>query len=336
MNKKISPTLIGVFVVGALALLVVAVIVFGSGQLFRHTKQFVIYFDSSVNGLRVGAPVKFKGVEVGSVVDIRLQLEENAQTTKIPVIIEIDLEKMTSRGASGRVALDPEAFHEAIIQRGLRAQLLMESLVTGLLYVGLDLFPETPVKLVQQPGGHYKYLEIPTTPTSLEQARDVLSQILAKLQEIDFKGLANSVTATVEGIDRLVNAPEIRSSLKALDRTIPKIDEALGQVSTVMKTLDGSVIRLTGNLEQTSDAARQAMLQADITLKQTDGALKEAEAALVSIRGMTDADSPLSYELQKSLREVTAAARSLRLLSGFVERNPRALVFGRPETPEGR
>lgn len=336
MNKKISPTLIGVFVVGALALLVIAVIVFGSGQLFRHTKQFVIYFDSSVNGLRVGAPVKFKGVEVGSVVDIRLQLEENAQTTKIPVIIEIDLEKMTSRGASGRVALDPEAFHEAIIQRGLRAQLLMESLVTGLLYVGLDLFPETPVKLVQQPGGHYKYLEIPTTPTSLEQARDVLSQILAKLQEIDFKGLANSVTATVEGIDRLVNAPEIRSSLKALDRTIPKIDEALGQVSTVMKTLDGSVIRLTGNLEQTSDAARQAMLQADITLKQTDGALKEAEAALVSIRGMTDADSPLSYELQKSLREVTAAARSLRLLSGFVERNPRALVFGRPETPEGR
>jgi paraquat-inducible protein B len=103
-----------------------------------------------------------------------------------------------------------------------------------------------------------------------------------------------------------------------------------------MKTLDGSVIRLTGNLEQTSDAARQAMLQADITLKQTGGALKEAEAALVSIRGMTDADSPLSYELQKSLREVTAAARSLRLLSGFVERNPRALVFGRPETPEGR
>ena len=152
MNKKISPTLIGAFVVGALALIVIAILVFGSGRLFRQTKDFVLYFDNSVNGLRIGAPVKFKGVEIGSVKDIRLQLEQGKLINKIPVIIEIDLEKLTSRGATSadcdRWTAKP--FSKAIVDRGLRGQLEMESLVTGLLYIALDLFPGTPINLVQQ------------------------------------------------------------------------------------------------------------------------------------------------------------------------------------------
>ena len=123
MNKKISPTLIGAFVVGALSLLVIAVIALGSGRLFRQTRQFVLYFDNSVNGLRIGAPVKVKGVEIGSVKDIRLGLEGSEEGDKIPVIIEIDLEKLTSRGASDDVADNTEAFREAVIQRGLRGPL---------------------------------------------------------------------------------------------------------------------------------------------------------------------------------------------------------------------
>ena len=104
MNKKISPTLIGAFVVGALALMVIAIVAFGSGQFFRKTRQFVLYFEGSVNGLHVGAPIKFKGVEIGSVKNILLQLDSNTQVNEIPVIIEIDLKKMTSRGASTAVA----------------------------------------------------------------------------------------------------------------------------------------------------------------------------------------------------------------------------------------
>ena len=336
MNKKISPTLIGAFVVGALALLVIAVIVFGSGQLFKQTREFVLYFENSVNGLRVGAPVKFKGVEVGSVKNIVLQLEGDTQVARIPVIIEIDLEKLTSRGAAGTIAEDQEAFRKAISELGLRGQLLMESLVTGLLYVGLDFFPGTQVKVVQQPGGKHKYPEIPTTPTTLEQAQDAVTRIINKLEEIDFKGLIKSLEGTVTGVNQLVNSPELESSLKSLAQTMPKIDEALAGVRKLTTTLDTNVTKVTESLEQTSDTARQAMQRAEITLKQTDGALKEAEAAMISIRGVTDADSPTFYELQRSLREVSAAARSLRLLSGYIERNPRALIFGKPETREGR
>ena len=336
MKQKISPTLIGAFVVGAIALLVIAIIAFGSGRLFRESKEFVLYFDGSVNGLRIGAPVKFKGVEIGAVKDIRLQLDKATQVDKIPVIIEIDLEKMTSRGASGEVASDLPTFRQAIIKMGLRGQLLTESLVTGLLYVGLDLFPNTPIRLVQTRGGHYQYPEIPTTPTSLEEARDAVTRIIDKIEELDFKGLTKSLSETVDGVNQLVNSPDLKASLRAVQQTMPKVDEALVAVRKLATNVDGSVASLTTSLNQTSDATREAMQQAAVAIKQSDSALKAAEAVMINVNGIMDQDSPTFYEFRKSMREVSAAARTLRLLSGYIERNPRALIFGRPENPEGR
>lgn len=335
MSKKISPTSIGAFVVGALALLVIAVIALGSGQLFRQTREFVLYFDGSVNGLHIGAPVKLKGVDIGSVKNILLQMEKGMRVNKIPVIIQIDLEKLTSRGVTGAATMDPEALKETINQ-GLRGQLQTESLVTGVLYVGLDFFPATSINLVQKPDGDYKYPEIPTVATELEQAHDALTRIVNRLDEIDFKGLINSVSQTLDGVNQLVTSPELKSVVQRLNQTLPKIDEAVAGVHKMTTNIDGSVTSLTANLQQTSDATREAMHQAALTMKQTDLALKEAEAAMTNLRGISDPDSPTFYELSKSLREVSAAARSLRLLSNYIERNPRALIFGKPENQEGR
>jgi paraquat-inducible protein B len=109
MKKRISPTLIGAFVVGALVLLVIGVIAFGSGKFFRKSYEFVLYFQGSVNGLNVGAPVKYKGVEIGSVTEILLQLEK-AEPARIPVIIELDANKIAGRGFRGNLLIDPEEF----------------------------------------------------------------------------------------------------------------------------------------------------------------------------------------------------------------------------------
>ena len=336
MNKKISPTLIGGFVLGAVALLVIAVITFGSGQLFRKTREFVLYFDSSVNGLRIGAPVKVRGVEIGAVKDIRFQLAKDTQVAKIPVIVEIDLDKLTSLGATAAAAENLDSFRQVIVERGLRGQLMKESLVTGLLYVGLDFFPGSPINLVQKPDQDHKYPEVPTLPTYLEQAQDTATKILAKLEELDFKGMMDSVSKTVHGIGQLVTSPALKSALQRLDQTMPKIDEAVVEIRKMTTGLDGNITTLSANLQQTSDAAREAMQQATLTMKQTDAALKEAEAAMTNIRGISDPDSVAFYELGRSLREVSAAARSLRLLSTSVERNPRALIFGKPELQEGK
>jgi len=336
MNKKISPTLIGAFVVGAFALLVIAVIAFGSGQLFRKAREFVLYFDGTVNGLHIGAPVKFKGVEIGSVKNILLQLDQNMQVNKIPVIIEIDLKKMTSRGASDAVAVEQEVFQRAIVERGLRGQLQTESLVTGVLYIALDFFPGTPINLVQQPNGDNKYPEIPTIPTEFEQAKDAISRIIEKLEEIDFKGLAKSLTETINGVNRTLNSPEVESVLRSLARVMPKVDEAVVNIRNLAGTTDDKVKILSADLQHTSGDARLALKQAGDALKQTEETMKRAEAAVNNIETLTEPDSRVSYELEKSLREVSAAARSLRLLADFIERDPRALIFGKPENKEGK
>lgn len=333
MNKKISPALIGAFVLGAVALIVIAILVFGSGRLFRHTKDFVLYFDNSVNGLRVGAPVKVKGVEIGSVKDIRLQLEKGAQVNKIPVIIEIDQEKLSSRGAPVVVA-DREALRRLIVDRGLRGQLEMESLVTGLLYVSLDFFPDSPINLVQKENADNRYPEIPTVPTAFEQAKDAVTQIVNKIEEIDFKGLIASLDQTVDSIRHTVNSPDLEATIHSLRQTMPKLDEAVVNVGKLAGTMNENVKSLATDLQQTSGDTRLALKQAGDALKQTEQTMKRAEAAVANIESLSDADSAVNYELVKSLKEVSAAARSLRSLTGYLERNPRALIFGKPESKE--
>src|SRR4029077_13141467 len=237
MNKKMSPAVIGAFVLGAVALIIIAILVFGSGRLFRQTRTFVLYFDNSVNGLRVGAPVKLKGVEIGSVKDIRLLVGQGTASDKIPVIIEIDLKKLTRRGAGTTAAVVPEAMQKVIVDRGLRGQLEMESLVTGLLYVALDFFPGTPINFVQKPGGDYDYPESPTLPTTLEQAKGALTRVISKLEDIDFKELDANLQATLKGLNRTVNSPEIESVLRSLARVMPKVDEAVVNIRNLAGTL---------------------------------------------------------------------------------------------------
>src|SRR2546422_11266348 len=108
MNKKVSPTLIGAFVLGAIGLVIAAVLLIGSGRLFDVPRDFILYFDGSVNGLRVGAPVKFKGVEIGAVKSILLQMGSDMSVQRIPVIIRVDAEKITKRGGQSAAITDPE------------------------------------------------------------------------------------------------------------------------------------------------------------------------------------------------------------------------------------
>jgi len=328
MRQKISPTLIGAFVVGAVALLVIGVVAFGSGQLFRKTQQFVLYFDGSVNGLHIGAPVKFKGVEIGSVKDIKLEMGLGNQVHKIPVIIEIDLKKVIRRGVTREKAMDPNTIREFVTQ-GLRGQLQTESLVTGVLYVALDWFPETPLHLVQPAGDHFQYEEIPTVPTELEQAHEALVRVVKKIDDIDFKRLIDSLAKTSDGVGQLVsvNSPALKSILQSMDQAVPQLRGAISDFRKLTTTADHNIENVSGDLHQTLTAAQSAIDQIAATMK-------EAQTTIVSVRATVDPNSPTIYELTKSLREVSGAASSLRLLADSLDHNPQAVVLGKPETQE--
>jgi paraquat-inducible protein B len=321
MNKRANPAVIGGFVVGAVALAVIGVAVFGSGRYFRRAHTYVLYFDSDVNGLKVGAPVKFKGVEIGSVTKILLNVSEMQRAAtdfRIPVLIELDQERLAERGAKADLD-DPEQL-KLIIDAGLRGQLAMESFLTGLLYVKLDLFPDTPARFVKEEGVAYD--EIPTVPTPLEEVQMRASAFLAKLEQLDLARIAQSLDGALSGVDKLVNSPKLREAIEELDSTLDTFRDAAVSLQRVANGVDTNFASLSSSLAQTATAATES--------------LQAARVRIDGVGATLDPDAPLMVDLHRSLDEFAEAARAVRSLAEYLERNPGALVRGKAITEEER
>ncbi len=319
MSKRASPAMIGSFVVGAITLIVVVVALLGSGKIFRKTYPFVLFFEGDVNGLKIGAPVKFKGVEIGSVTDIRLQLSEasghaeEAAIARIPVIIELDETRIREKGAIAKLG-DPK-WLEREIEAGLRGQLSMESFLTGLLYVKLDLLPNSPIKVVGDPT--LRYPEIPTVPTPLEEAQAVASKFLQKLDQVDFAGLMKSISNVAKGLDSLVNAPELKKAVRSLNTAILNLNETITSFRNVANQLNENISPIRKSLQAAVDDA--------------DKAIQEATVAIMSLNSNLQPDSPFMYQFRVAMENLSSAARTVQSLADYLERNPSSLLRGKRE-----
>jgi paraquat-inducible protein B len=304
-GRRANPAVIGAFVLGAVALGAAVVVVWGSGLFFRHTVTFVSYFGGSVNGLNLGAPVKFRGVQIGSVTQIRSRLAPPAnlkpEELRIPVWFDLDPQQVS--GLRGdELALD-RAHIDELISQGLRAQLQLESIVTGVLYLGLDFFPDTPTVLVH--ADRPEILEIPSVPTALERASQIVTRVLAQIENADVDVAVHSITEAVDGVNGLVRSPEVH-------RAVVAAREALESIRRLSDTAQPMV----KGVEATSVGARDS--------------LHHLDAALGDLQTLIDTEGPLSVELTRTLVDLGEAARSVRDLASYLERNPNALLVGRP------
>jgi paraquat-inducible protein B len=313
-SKRASPTLIGAFVIGALLLALGGLAVFGSGKLFRRTEQFVAIFSGSVNGLSVGAPVKFRGVQVGSVTSILLSLPGmTLPDLRIPVFFDIDRDTTLKLGAMVNPA-DPSAL-AALIDQGLRAQLQLESIVTGVLFVELDLFPTSQVTLfLPKDSG---YVEIPTQPTLLQEATQTAADVVAKLRDADIDGLVNAMRDAARGVNDLAGSPELRQTLVAIRDTLTTTRETLVEVKPRIAPLAGRFDSGVSRLEA--------------TLQKLDLTLGSVKTSLGSFDTLVDPQAPLVYQLTTTLTDLSEAARSIRQFADYLDRNPNALLTGRPK-----
>jgi paraquat-inducible protein B len=320
MGKRVSPTLVGAFVLGAVTLAAVTVVVLGSGRLFQRKHLFALYFSSDVNGLKVGAAVKFRGVEIGSVTAIMLSLGtasqnqqafKNAGEYRIPVIINLDTEKVARHGAA--INFDDPEIVAAAIKSGLRAQLNTESLLTGLLYVDFDYYPNTQPQFYM--GNNSPYPEIPTIPTRLEQAQTTISKVMAQLEKLDFDKLISSLTNTATAITDFANSPKLNAAMDSLNLAAKGLAQTADSVNHLAAGLDREI-------GPTGEDLR-------LTMEQTRATLKQTQDTLASVQMTLGPSSPLNYELEQTLEQTSSAARSLRQLSDYLERNPGSLVRGR-------
>ena len=318
MSKRVSPTIIGAFVVASFAILVVALIVVGSGKMFTRPIRFICLFQGNLNGLKVGAPVKVRGVQIGTVATIQLRLlpsqgrmRPSIRGLRLPVLIDVDRSQLLARGGTG-AALEQSGFDD-MIKQGMRAQLATESLLTGLLYIDLDVHPNAPINLALEPGGPYR--EIPTVQTGLEQLQERLTRALDKFENIDFQALVVSITDAANSIKTLTGSPELKATLESLKGTVANLNQAVISARTLLNNANAKVGPLIADIRESSDEANKTM--------------KETRAALVSLQQTLDPDAPLAVHLNRTLDSLDETSQSLGEFTDYLQRNPGALVRGR-------
>lgn len=328
MSLRANPAAIGLFMIGGTVLAVAGVATLASITLFEERSTFVSLFEESVNGLERGAPVKFQGVPVGTVTEIMIRIDARDKTFEVPVQYDIALARLTTQTGS-YLQLDQEAVLRQQVADGLRAQLQMESFVTGQLYIELTYRPEASLEGEREATA---FPEIPTTPSLLaalgtgagsvmERVLQVLLQVNQLLEEVDMPGINAAVVASAESVQRLMDAPEIRAALEQVPGMTAQVGQTLAEVQRMAEQAGAAIEPLQLQLEGTSAEAVATMRALRATLDEM--------AAVLS----TDAD--LGYGLQETLASIRDAADALSLLATSLEQNPDMLIRGKkpPENP---
>ena len=300
MSKQASKTLIGAFVVGALCLVVAGAIVFGSGKFFRKVDKYVMFFEGSVKGLQIGAPVVFRGVQIGHVTNIVMEFNAKDLTALIPVYVDIYPERIVSIGddhSSG------QRYVQALIEKGLRAQLELQSFVTGQLLVNIDFHPDAPIRLV---GLEKEYPEIPTIPSGLEQLQK-------RLEDLPLKETADRLNEAIVGINKLINSRDLQASIGSLHQLLKDTDVLVKNINTGVGHLD---------TEQIASSIKE-------TLSAAQGTLNETRKAVQNINGIAAQNANLGYEIGRTLDQIAELSRSIRVLADYLERHPEALIRGK-------
>ena len=197
--------------------------------------------------------------------------------------------------------------------QGFRAQLRVESILTGLLYVDINVHPNAPLNLVLEPGGRYR--EIPTIPTTLETVQLQVTEVLNKLQQIDFKALAVSITEAADSFTALTSSPQLKATVESLKEVTANLNTTIIAIRATVDNANLKIGPLVASLQKNS-------AEVNSTLGQTRAALADLQATL-------DPDSPLAVHLNEALDQLTETSRSITGLSDYLQRNPSALVRGK-------
>lgn len=305
MAKQANRMMIGGFVVLAVIIMAASLVVFGSGKFFKKTNTYVLYFNESIKGLSVGAPVLFQGVQVGSVTSITIQADLVKMQTEIPVLIEIEPDRWKVHAG----VRHPRKVTPKLIELGLRAELIMQSFITGQLMIELDFHPDKPAILKNI---NKDYIEIPTIPSTSER----LAQALG---DLDLKGIEKHLLSALAAVDRFVNNPDLTASLRALKDTLQDARQLITRVDRQVDPLADDVkktVKDFGKLARDVDA-------------QVGGLATGFDKTMSAAKGVLSADSPLMVELENTLKEISAMSRSIRQLANYLDQHPEALIRGK-------
>lgn len=331
MSKKANPTVIGGFVVGAVLLFAAGVALFGGSELFAKRFIYVAYFEEQTKGLRVGSNVVLNGVRIGYVSEIALLIDEDFTTiTRVTLEILPDTYIPIRNGRPLDDDLREVVPHDTLIHAaGLRAQLEIESFITGQLLVRLTMRPDSPANFLGMDSDHP---EIPTIRSDIQELLAKMQDWLANIRDnVDMNALSQGLTDALTGFASLTNSPDLHEAIAGLNTLVndsevqqmgSSFSQALGDVSAaatdaarLFKSADEEILALGSELGPVLEELSATLETAEATL----------EAARLQLRG----DSTQVYQLQSTLQEIEGAASALREFFDYLERNPEALIKGK-------
>ena len=257
--------------------------------------EYVTFFDGSVRGLSRGAPVEFKGVQIGRVTDIKLMYEESSQSVRVPVHIELQPERLL--GVKG---VDSDDVNRSIA-RNLQAKLQMGNLLTGQLYVSLEDIEGVPAPLQRNADG---LPVLPSVKSDLGQVTEGVQTALTRINELPLEELMANVTDTVAQVQQLLTGFNALGLAGRIDGTFGSVDGAVQEYTKLATTLSKDISSLS---------------------KQVNAFVATADE---SIEGIAP-DSPLYYNMLNTLKDLQQAARSVQAVSDSVEKKPEEFLFGK-------
>lgn len=342
--KRANTKIIGIFVFGALLLSVGSLVLFGSRNIFEKKRYFYAYFEQDVSGVDIGAPMKFSGIEVGSVKEIVGIYDPETSTVRPRLLLEFHPE--TLQGA--KVAKGEYTLFQPLLQQGMRASLKSQSFLTGQLYVSLDFYENRPIRNLGVDDS--KYPEMPTIDSGL-------GEIFKAFQDLPLDALVVQLTDTLDSLDQVLANDGISESASYLPTLLSSADtmlKAIGmftakelpittaQLRATLKTGDTSMSTLTDKLANetlvtlndsmktlTEQLSQETLVNLSSTMKQFEITMGELETTLNTVQTQLDPNNPISTELTNMLREITMTAAQLRTFTKYLESHPEALLRGR-------
>lgn len=327
MSIRANPTAIGLFLIGAIILAVIATALLASVTWFDRQTKFVSFFQETVNGLENGAPVKFQGVPVGTVTSLGIQIDQRDKTFQVPVEYEVDLTRLTTQTGTYVNLADRTVLRRQIAD-GLRAGLAMESIVTGQLYIELSYKADAKPPELEEHATAYP--EIPTVPSLMaalgtgagslvDDVMQVLVQVNTMLEDVNMPEINRAVVASAKAVENLMESPEITAALAEVPGMTAQVNKTLAALETMSAQAGAAVGPLQVSVETTTTEMANT--------------LKELRRILEETHGMLSADSGLGHGMQEALISLRQAADALRALATALEQNPDMLLRGK-KAPE--
>lgn len=330
MKTKVSPTVIGAFVIGAFALGILALLTFGGFHFFEKPQRFVVYFggDETISGLDQGSPVKLRGVRVGRVVNLNVRYDETKNESVAAVVCEFNQDAIM--GADGQpLNVASRAQLQSLVDRGLRARLEVQSLATGLLFVGLsfDDPKENPDPGLRDP----RYAVVPALPSAISEFQSSLTEILTNLKRTDFAGLSRGLTGLIADTRKQLDGLDLKGTVEQWKKTgaqietmaaNPEFKRTFDNLNGAIADLRGVIAKLDAQVEPTGNELRTTLVEARKTIQSFDVTAAEARRFLAAHSGVGE-------ELTGTLTDLSETLDAIRQLVEFLERNPNALITGR-------